>query len=228
MYLCALSTASNVVAGLFSSFPVYQGLLFSRLSCEFRPIMFPSMLPTAVLVAAVLGPISHYAFWVRFEFDGILYKYVPGILFLQGLSFMFLNYIGLTMIESTLVFAAIQTTYLVTLFASISLYRLFFHPTRIYRGPFWARLWVWWKIKAFIDHNERGYAVFDELHQKYGDVIRIGWWTLQPTYHDLFCSASHHLLQDHDTFQSILSTQLPISMEWGLNASGLHYLRWPS
>lgn len=141
--------------------------------------MLPPRLLAAILVAAALGPVSHYAFWVRFEFDGILYQFTPVIFFLQGLSFVFLNYIGLTVIESTLVFAAIQTTYLVTLFASISLYRLFFHPTRIYPGPFWARLWSWWKIKAFIDHSEQGYAVFDELHQKYGDVVRIGWWTLQ-------------------------------------------------
>jgi hypothetical protein len=151
--------------------------------------MLPPWLPTAILIAAALGFISHYAFWVRFEFDGILYQFVPGIVFLQGLSFMFLNYIGLTVIESTLVFAAIQTTYLVTLFASISLYRLFFHPTRIYPGPFYARLWSWWKIKAFINHNEQGYAVFDELHQKYGDVIRIGWWTLP----HISPSASQHL-----------------------------------
>lgn len=137
--------------------------------------MLPPWPPTAILVAAALGPISHYAFWVRFEFDGIIHQFVPVIFFLQGLSFVFLNYIGLTVIESTLVLAAIQTTYLVALFASISFYRLFFHPTRIYPGPFWARLWCWWKIKAFIDHNEQAYAVFDELHQMYGDVIRIGW-----------------------------------------------------
>ena len=187
--------------------------------------MLPPRSLTAILIAAALGPVSHYAFWVRFEFDGILYQFVPAILFLQGLSFVFLNYIGLTMIESTLVLAAIQTTYLVTLFASISLYRLFFHPTRIYPGPFWARLWSWWKIKAFIDHNEQGYAVFDELHQKYGDVIRIGWWTLQHISQSV-CQHLTLLWQDHDRFQSMTSMQSPISTDRGRNASGLHNPRW--
>ena len=140
--------------------------------------MLSSWLPTAVLVAAALSSTSHYAFWVRSEFDGILYRFMPGIFLLQGMSVMFLNYMGLTVIESGLGLGAIQTTYLVTLFASIALYRLFFHPTRIYPGPFCARLWSWWKIKAFIDHNEQGYAVFDELHPEYGDVIRIGWSSL--------------------------------------------------
>jgi hypothetical protein len=171
-------TASGAVSKPLKFFPFTRPFSLLGLSCKLSTFMLPPWLPTAILIAAALGSISHYAFWVRFEFDGILYQFVPGIVFSQGLSFMFLKYIGLTVMESILVFAAIQTTYLVALFASISLYRLFFHPTRIYPGPFYARLWSWWKIKAFIDHNEQGYAVFHELHQKYGDVIRIGWWTL--------------------------------------------------
>ena len=140
--------------------------------------MLPPRPLAAILVAAALGPVSHYAFWVRFEFDGILYQITTVIFYLQALSFVFLNYIGLTVIESTLVCAAIQTTSRHT-FRQHFLVQAVFHPTRIYPGPFWARPWSWWKIKAFIDHSEQGYAVFDELHQKYGDVVRIGWWTLQ-------------------------------------------------
>lgn len=141
--------------------------------------MLPPWLSKAIFVAAAMGPISHYSLWVRFEFDGTLHRFLPGIFFFQALSFLYLNYTGLTVIESTWVFVAIQITYLVSTFASIALYRLFFHPTRIYPGPFWARLWSWWKIKAFIDHDEQGYAVFHDLHQKYGDVVRIGGWNLR-------------------------------------------------
>lgn len=136
--------------------------------------MFHQWLPIALAIAAVLGPVSHYTLWARFEFDGILYQFVPGVFLLQALSFVYLNYIGLALVESIWLFVAVQTTYLVTLFTSISLYRLFFHPTKIYPGPIWARLWSWWKIKAFIDHDEQGYAAIHELHQKYGEVVRIG------------------------------------------------------
>lgn len=136
--------------------------------------MLPLWAFQAVAIAATLGPISHYALWIRIELDGLFYRFVPFIALLQPIAIFVLHRAGLPLIASYLVSCYVQAAYLTTLFTSISIYRLFFHPTRIHPGPFWARLWAWWKIKAFLDHDEQGYKAIDELHAKYGDVVRIG------------------------------------------------------
>lgn len=135
----------------------------------------PAWLSTAALISAILGPLSHYAIWVRFEFDGTIHYFVPFVGVFEILAIPFLQYyVGTSFVQSLYVSWLLQTCYMTALFTSISLYRLFFHSTRIYPGPFWARLWSWWKVYAFFKQNEQGYIVIDNLHKKYGDVVRIG------------------------------------------------------
>lgn len=73
--------------------------------------------------------------------------------------------------------AAISTTILCTsfaagLFTSILTYRLFFHPLRSIPGPTLAKATKFWhSIKLSTLQNQE---FLEDLHQRYGDVVRIG------------------------------------------------------
>ncbi|OAL33539.1 hypothetical protein AYO20_07225 [Fonsecaea nubica] len=75
----------------------------------------------------------------------------------------------LSIIAATLLFATVN---LFTLGLSISIYRLFLHPLRKFPGPWAAKLTklegVYYALPGkFHDHMQ-------EIHDKYGDVVRIG------------------------------------------------------
>jgi hypothetical protein len=135
--------------------------------------MAPTPLSQAASLAAVAGPLSHHLIWIRYEWDSFSPRIAAAAIALQPLALLFLRLAGLNLIQSLVTLAVLQTSYLGSLFTSIALYRLFFHPTRRFPGPFWARLWQWWKVSQFAK-SEKGYLVVHELHQKYGDVVRIG------------------------------------------------------
>ena len=135
--------------------------------------MSPTWLPQAALISASIGVLSHYLFWIRFEFDTFFYKIAGAVVILQPLTLLALQINGLGMLQSIVILSVLEGCYCVALFSSIALYRLFFHPLRKFPGPFWARLWMWWKVSKFAE-EERGYLVVHELHRKYGEVVRTG------------------------------------------------------
>jgi len=137
-------------------------------------IMLPHWFPTAAFVSATAGPVSHYAIWTNGEWDGVFHTRVPSICLSQVLAFFLLHWSGQGWLQSFYILTLLVVSYMISLFTSIIIYRLFLHPTRIYRGPFFARLSSWWRVKTFIDHNEQAFAVTHELHHKYGDIVRVG------------------------------------------------------
>jgi hypothetical protein len=135
--------------------------------------MVPTFLPQAALIAALAGPVSHHLIWIQSEWDGVFYKIAAAAAVLQPLALLVLRLGGLDFVQSLIALFVLQTSYLVSLFTSIAVYRLFFHSTRSFPGPFWARLSQWWRVYEFAK-SEKGYLVVHELHQRYGDVVRIG------------------------------------------------------
>jgi tryprostatin B 6-hydroxylase len=125
-----------------------------------------------LLGAAALGPLTHYAIWVRFEVDYL--PWLPMFALLQIVLPLALHYLGLSFLEAAVSSFILQTVYITTTFASIALYRLAFHPLRKFPGPFWARLSCFWRVKVFTEEGDRAYLVLDKLHKKYGDVVRVG------------------------------------------------------
>jgi hypothetical protein len=146
---------------------------FAPTLCLVNMNMAPIWLPQAALISASIGVLSHYFFWIRFEFDRFFYKIALAVLILQPLTLLALQISGLGMLQSIVILSVLEGCYCVALFSSITLYRLFFHPLHKFPGPFWARLWMWWKISKFAEEG-KGYMVVHELHRKYGDVVRIG------------------------------------------------------
>lgn len=62
--------------------------------------------------------------------------------------------------------------YLTTLALSILLRRAFYHPLRRFDGPFGAKLSKWWGV--FWTMDGRRHHKLRKLHEKYGDIVRIG------------------------------------------------------
>ena len=132
-------------------------------------------LMTTCVISACLGPISHYTFWVRNDFDIAAPYYIGAFLLFQPVAVIsFISIVGLTFQQAILTLWALQSTYWITTLSSIAVYRLFLHPCCKFPGPFWARLWAIWRVRTYIKHEQRPYAALDDLHRKYGDIVRIG------------------------------------------------------
>ncbi|PSR83512.1 cytochrome P450 [Coniella lustricola] len=82
-------------------------------------------------------------------------------------------YGGLSVSASLLRTFVVVSSFSAGLFASILVYRLFFHRLRRFPGPFGAKVS---KIWAFVGCLKRHTSYLDvaELHDKYGDFVRVG------------------------------------------------------
>lgn len=65
------------------------------------------------------------------------------------------------------------TSFALTLTTSILIYRAFFHRLRKFPGPFAARLTKLWSVYNS-SKNLQYHFVLDDVHKKYGDVVRTG------------------------------------------------------
>ena len=136
--------------------------------------MLPHWFSATAVATAIAGPVSHYGIWIHGEWDGRFHRLVPSISLAQLLMLCLLYWSGHGLIPSVGILSLLNISYVMPLFLSITVYRLFLHPTRLYQGPFWARLSAWWRVNAFLNGDQRAYAVTDDLHQRYGDIVRAG------------------------------------------------------
>ena len=72
----------------------------------------------------------------------------------------------------------IAALYALSLFTSIIIYRIVFHPLRAFHGPFLARISKFWHVKQSL--RSQNHLLMNELHEQYGDFVRTGntqpWW----------------------------------------------------
>jgi hypothetical protein len=127
----------------------------------------------ASISALVLGVVTHLGWFIRGEHQ----RYAP-----QLAASVPLFYISATILLSTVLrmhaltaMATMTNLYVafgLGLFGSMFVYRVFFHRLRKFPGPFLAsvtQLYQVWSVRHL-----NGYLWLDELHQKYGPVVRIG------------------------------------------------------
>lgn len=131
------------------------------------------MLPAQRLyLAAAAGFLSHVVFFVNGEHHIRPLKLVLlfsigtfGLLIIQlSQSNGVVSAVGDTLLEIS--------SYGFTLFASIIVYRLFFHRLRRFPGPTLARVSKLWHVIKL--SQKPNFRLLDELHDKYGDFVRIG------------------------------------------------------
>ncbi|OAG42902.1 hypothetical protein AYO21_02853 [Fonsecaea monophora] len=126
----------------------------------------------SILLSAVTTGLLCHAIYKRREPD--IFSFLRQFLLLVAAAlgwtaFSQTAFDPLSIIASTLLFA---TVHLFTLGLSISIYRLLLHPLRKFPGPWAAKLTklegVYYALPGkFHDHMQ-------EIHDKYGDVVRIG------------------------------------------------------
>ena len=85
-------------------------------------------------------------------------------------AFMVFEY-GIT-ITTILHMTGVNVTYLTALSASIAIYRVFFHRLRQFPGPMGAKITKLYGV--YMSRDSRYIDGLHALHQKYGDIVRIG------------------------------------------------------
>jgi tryprostatin B 6-hydroxylase len=123
--------------------------------------------------AAILGLLSHWTYFIHGEhhMQAQLYFciFVASIPVIYYVELRLHNYDSSDVIRAeTEVFGA----FLLSLFASMTIYRLFFHRLRHFKGPLGARIskiWHVWHVR-----HSQNHLVLDNLQQKYGTFVRTG------------------------------------------------------
>ncbi|KIW97748.1 uncharacterized protein Z519_01332 [Cladophialophora bantiana CBS 173.52] len=129
-----------------------------------------SMTPVAAAVAAIGTGLVWHAVYNRHE--PTIRSFTLDFLRTMGV-FAGIAFLGSQNPKSTMI--AVITFPLVELSAlglSISVYRLFFHPLRQFPGPYSAKLTKW--TGAYWASTGKLHEIIPALHEKYGDIVRIG------------------------------------------------------
>lgn len=124
-----------------------------------------------VLVAA--GVATHLVFFNRGEHHLNGARYVQTFLALYIMAIMATS----VFLEEPISRAASHASslaifYLAGIYASLLMYRVSFGPLRKFPGPFGARISSFWFSFHLAKHD--AYRQFVELHEEYGDFVRIG------------------------------------------------------
>lgn len=128
-------------------------------------------LPVQCLGAAFIGLLAHGLYFIHWT-DGrnamrVLFGHFVALLTLVPLEIVERGALsGLR--ASFLVF----TVYLIALFTSITIYRVFFHRLRHFPGPIWASITKVYGLYA--NRDGKTHEEYDRLLHEYGHFVRIG------------------------------------------------------
>lgn len=139
---------------------------------------------TGVVVIGSLAILSHRLYFIRDEH----HLKAPSYLLLWVLSSLLL---GLVVFVSNFyappcrdggstgqavgalpVVLAANGSFVVPLFGSMIVYRVFEHPLKCYKGPRWAAVSKLWHLLRVI--RTSNHVLLDELYHKYGSIVRTG------------------------------------------------------
>lgn len=124
-------------------------------------------------MAAALGVLSHLLYFIRGEHHAQALGILQSILFL--LAFVLLGLVQLlhySVSSAVRVTALVTSSYIGSLWLSMIVYRLFFHPLKRFPGPTLAKVSKFyhslccWKLD--------NHCVRAKWHERYGDIVRIG------------------------------------------------------
>ncbi|KAK5626265.1 hypothetical protein RRF57_001980 [Xylaria bambusicola] len=125
------------------------------------------------LSALLLGIATHHGLFIHGEW----HIQAPSIAVYHSLAFLMLISLHCSTVsgsfgDSLFSLIGLFALYLLGLFSSISVYRLFFHRLSIFPGPRLAalsKIWHVWKCR-----DSRNHHVLNDWYQKYGTFVRTG------------------------------------------------------
>jgi hypothetical protein len=128
---------------------------------------------TSVTLPFLLGVSMHHVVFIHGEW----HNYAPSIVIGHFSFFIFLLafeiVLGSEIVIQTVVDAAVPASiYLLGLFLSIGVYRLFFHRLRAFPGSRLASLSKLWHV--WICRTSKGHRVLQSWRQQYGSIVRTG------------------------------------------------------
>ncbi|CAG8961693.1 hypothetical protein HYFRA_00006233 [Hymenoscyphus fraxineus] len=126
-----------------------------------------------VTSAAIAGIASHWGYFIHREHHKsaptLAWIYVVLAITIYLHELLFYDFSTLPAFRDSFAFIA---AYAGALCTSMSIYRVFFHRTRSFRGPFLCRvtkLWHSWQVRDGTNH-----LYLESLHRKYGTFVRTG------------------------------------------------------
>ncbi|KAI9735168.1 MAG: hypothetical protein M1834_001756 [Cirrosporium novae-zelandiae] len=126
-----------------------------------------------ITLPALCGILSHIFLWNRGEWDGIFWAIALAVIVMHHLIILAQSWFGHGILDSNLRLLLLEAFYTASVLGSTVIYRIFFHPLRKFAGPVWAKIWVWYRVKATLASGHRHAMVLHELHGKYGDIVRV-------------------------------------------------------
>ena len=131
--------------------------------------MTPPLLPTA-LIPAILGITAHLTYFIHADLEKHVVFLANCLIFWPFLGLLALFILGYKEISQWIGLAIL--TFHSSLLASIAIYRYFFHALGGFPGPKLARVTALWDFRNTV-LDAKWYLKVKELHEVYGDVVRI-------------------------------------------------------
>ncbi|KXT03056.1 hypothetical protein AC578_693 [Pseudocercospora eumusae] len=130
-------------------------------------------LPTHPLLAVAAGIASHVFYFRIGEHHMYGVRYVLAFLATCIGSTVYLtNAVAYSLPSAARTVGALAVCWLIGVYSSLIVYRLFLHPLKKFPGPFGARFGMLWFATQL--GNLDGYYRIHELHKRYGKFVRIG------------------------------------------------------
>ncbi|EER29322.1 Cytochrome P450 family protein [Coccidioides posadasii C735 delta SOWgp] len=128
---------------------------------------------TPCAVAGGVGVLSHLLYFIRGEHHKYAHRWITRIF--AGITVLAVSVLRVTeyqFLRTLILTILLSTSYFVGLYGSIGIYRIFFHPLRKFKGPFWARASNLYHMCMI--RKSDNYLVMKKLHKQYGPIIRTG------------------------------------------------------
>ena len=124
--------------------------------------------------AFLAGIASHHLVFRPYEIDVYVWQLV--FIYITAVAALFAScvHIGGYRVATALLWTvSIANVYNFSVIGGILVYRAFLHPLRRFPGPFSARLSRFYAMRKMLQ-SRKGYEDIQRLHDKYGDVVRVG------------------------------------------------------
>lgn len=128
-------------------------------------------LPQQCLEAAIIGVLAHLLYFIHWVKDTNSFNVFLGHFNVVS-TITFIEFLARGHSGGLFAGFVVFLSYLDGLFASMLIYRAFFHPLRHIPGPFMAKLTKFFGI--YLTRNARTHEEYDDLIQEYGEFVRIG------------------------------------------------------